>query len=124
MNVHDCYQDSPVWSLPQTPPPLSHPDRRQRSTSPSFRLDDLESKVDEPVIRAYSMANYPGEEGIIMLNVRVASPPPRAPEGIPPGKVSSYIFNCKPGDEVTIGVLREGEEITLQVTLEASTGQR
>ena len=60
------------------------------------------SKVEEPVIRAYSMANYPGEEGIIMLNVRVASPPPRAPEGTPPGKVSSYIFGRKPGDEVTI----------------------
>lgn len=60
------------------------------------------SKVEEPVIRAYSMANYPGEKGIIMLNVRVASPPPRAPDGIPPGKVSSYIFGRKPGDEVTI----------------------
>ncbi len=60
------------------------------------------SKVDEPVVRAYSMANYPGEEGIIMLNVRIASPPPRAPQGTPPGKVSSYIFNLKPGDEVTI----------------------
>ena len=60
------------------------------------------SKVEEPVIRAYSMANYPGEKGIIMLNVRVASPPPRAPESTPPGKVSSYIFSRKPGDEVTI----------------------
>lgn len=60
------------------------------------------SKVDEEVIRAYSMANYPGERGIIMLNVRVASPPPRAPEDTPPGKMSSYIFNLKPGDEVTI----------------------
>ncbi len=60
------------------------------------------SKVDEPVTRAYSMANYPGEKGIIMLNVRVASPPPRAPEGTPPGKMSSYIFSRKPGDEVTI----------------------
>ncbi len=60
------------------------------------------SKVDETVIRAYSMANYPGEKGIIMLNVRVATPPPRGPEGIPPGKMSSYIFNLKPGDEVTI----------------------
>lgn len=60
------------------------------------------SKVDEPVIRAYSMANYPDEKGIIMLNVRVASPHPRAPEGTPPGKVSSYIFGRKPGDEVTI----------------------
>lgn len=60
------------------------------------------SKVEEETIRAYSMANYPGEKGIIMLNVRVASPPPRAPEGTPPGKMSSYIFNCKPGDKVTI----------------------
>ncbi|MEM9353492.1 MAG: NADH:ubiquinone reductase (Na(+)-transporting) subunit F [Planctomycetota bacterium] len=59
------------------------------------------SKVDEPVIRAYSMANYPGEKGIIMLNVRIASPPPRLPD-VPPGKASSYIFGCKPGDKVTI----------------------
>ena len=60
------------------------------------------SKVDEEVVRAYSMANYPGEKGIIMLNVRVASPPPRAPEDTPPGKMSSYIFNLKEGDKVTI----------------------
>ena len=60
------------------------------------------SEVVEPVTRAYSMANYPGERGIIMLNVRVASPPPRAPEGTPPGQMSSYIFNLKPGDKVTI----------------------
>ena len=59
------------------------------------------SEVDETVVRAYSMANYPGEKGIIMLNVRVASPPPRL-EGIPPGKMSSFIFNLKPGDKVTI----------------------
>ena len=60
------------------------------------------SKVNETTIRAYSMANWPGEKGIIMLNVRIASPPPRAPEGTPPGKVSSYIFDRKPGDKVTI----------------------
>ncbi|TNF76174.1 MAG: NADH:ubiquinone reductase (Na(+)-transporting) subunit F [Acidobacteria bacterium] len=60
------------------------------------------SKVDEDVTRAYSMANYPEEKGIIMLNVRVASPPPRSPEGTPPGKMSSFIFNLKPDDEVTI----------------------
>jgi Na+-transporting NADH:ubiquinone oxidoreductase subunit F len=60
------------------------------------------STVPEKVTRAYSMANYPEEEGIIMLNVRIASPPPRGPEGIPPGQMSSYIFNLKPGDEVTI----------------------
>jgi len=59
------------------------------------------SKVDEPVFRAYSMANYPGEKGIIMLNVRVASPPPRNPD-VPPGQMSSWIFNLKPGDKATI----------------------
>ena len=47
------------------------------------------------------MANYPEEKGIIMLNVRVASPPPRMPD-VPPGKMTSYIFSLKPGDEVTI----------------------
>jgi Na+-transporting NADH:ubiquinone oxidoreductase subunit F len=48
------------------------------------------------------MANYPAEHDIIMLNVRIASPPPRAPEDVPPGIMSSYIFNLKPGDKVTI----------------------
>ena len=60
------------------------------------------STVDAEVVRAYSMANYPGEQGVIMLNVRVASPPPRAPENTPPGKMSSYIFGLKPGDKVEI----------------------
>jgi Na+-transporting NADH:ubiquinone oxidoreductase subunit F len=67
-----------------------------------FDVWRFNSKVDEPVIRAYSMANYPGEKGIIMLNVRVASPPPRSREGTPPGQVSSYIFGRKLGDKVTI----------------------
>lgn len=47
------------------------------------------------------MASYPEEKGIIMLNVRIASPPPRQPD-VPAGKMSSYIFNLKPGDKVTI----------------------
>jgi len=59
------------------------------------------STVDEPIQRAYSMANYPEEEGIIMLNVRIASPPPRLSD-VPPGQMSSYIFNLKPGDKTTI----------------------
>ncbi len=67
-----------------------------------FNMWRYVSKVDEPVERAYSMANYPEEYGTIMLNVRIASPPPRAPEGTPPGKMSSYIFGLKPGDQVTI----------------------
>ena len=48
------------------------------------------------------MANYPEEKGLIMLNVRIATPPPRAPEGTPPGIMSSFIFGLKPGDKVTI----------------------
>lgn len=66
-----------------------------------FKLFDLESKVTEEVIRAYSMANYPQEEGIIMLNVRIATPPPNDMT-LPPGKMSSYIFNLKAGDKATI----------------------
>ncbi len=66
-----------------------------------FNIWQYESEVKEGVTRAYSMANYPEEEGIIMLNVRVASPPPRLPD-VPPGIMSSYIFSLKPGDEVTI----------------------
>lgn len=66
-----------------------------------FNVWQYKSKVDEEVIRAYSMANYPEERGIIMLNVRVATPPPRA-EGVPPGAMSSYIFGLKAGDKVTI----------------------
>ena len=67
-----------------------------------FKLWRFEAVLDEPVTRAYSMANYPEEAGVIMLNVRIASPPPRAPEGTPPGKMTSYLFSLKPGDEVTI----------------------
>jgi|TARA_B110000014_G_C20094838_1_gene573713 Na+-transporting NADH:ubiquinone oxidoreductase subunit F len=66
-----------------------------------FGFFDVESKVDEPTLRAYSMANYPEEEGIIMLNVRIATPPPGRLH-LPAGKMSSFIFNLKPSDKVTI----------------------
>ncbi len=66
-----------------------------------FDLWRYESKVTAEISRAYSMANYPEEKGIIMLNVRIASPPPSMPN-VPPGQMSSYIFNLKPGDKVTI----------------------
>ena len=67
-----------------------------------FKMFQYKSHVHTPVSRAYSMANYPGEKGIIKLNVRIASPPPSGSPDIPPGQVSSYIFNLQPGDEVTI----------------------
>jgi Na+-transporting NADH:ubiquinone oxidoreductase subunit F len=61
-----------------------------------------ESVVKEHTIRAYSMASYPEETDIIMLNIRIATPPPGAASDIPPGKMSSYIFNLKPGDQITV----------------------
>ena len=67
-----------------------------------FNLWGLVSRVDAEADRAYSMANYPGETGVIMLNIRVAVPPPGSPENTPPGKISSWTFNLKPGDDVTI----------------------
>lgn len=66
-----------------------------------FNLFRYESKVEEETIRAYSMANYPEEEGIILLNVRIATPPPNNPD-VPPGIMSSYIWSLKPGDKCTI----------------------
>ncbi|NOV29111.1 NADH:ubiquinone reductase (Na(+)-transporting) subunit F [Methylomonas sp. ZR1] len=66
-----------------------------------FNLWRYVSDVKEPTLRAYSMASYP-EEKEIMLNVRIATPPPGAPDGIPPGIMSSFIFNLKPGDKVFV----------------------
>ncbi|MGK0217417.1 MAG: Na+-transporting NADH:ubiquinone oxidoreductase subunit F [Planctomycetota bacterium] len=67
-----------------------------------FNLWQFHASNDETLERAYSMANYPDEgDDMVMLNVRIASPPPRQPE-LPPGKGSSYIFDRKPGDKVII----------------------
>lgn len=66
-----------------------------------FNLFRYRSVVNDTTVRAYSMANYPDEKGIIMLNVRIATPPPRAPD-VPPGIMSSYIWSLKAGDKVTI----------------------
>ncbi|WP_265554747.1 NADH:ubiquinone reductase (Na(+)-transporting) subunit F [Serratia grimesii] len=66
-----------------------------------FNLFRYRSVVNETTVRAYSMANYPDEKGIIMLNVRIATPPPRDPD-VPPGIMSSYIWSLKAGDKVTI----------------------
>ncbi len=66
-----------------------------------YKLRDLKSEVDEEMFRAYSMANHPSEKGLVKLNVRIATPP-AYDMSLPPGKASSYIFNLRPGDKVTI----------------------
>ncbi len=66
-----------------------------------FGFFKLESKVTETTIRAYSMANYPEERGVVKFNIRCATPPPGA-QGIPPGIMSSWVFSLKPGDKVTV----------------------
>jgi len=66
-----------------------------------YNLWQYRSEVEEPIMRAYSMANYPDEEGIIMLNVRVCPPPPAVPDA-PPGQMSSFLFDLKPGDKVMV----------------------
>ncbi len=76
-------------------------DEEYRGDWERFGFFNIESKVDEPVIRAYSMANYPEEVGLVKFNIRVATPPPGS-QGIPAGQMSSYVFGLKPGDKVTV----------------------
>jgi Na+-transporting NADH:ubiquinone oxidoreductase subunit F len=74
---------------------------------PQFRDDwdkysiwKYKAKVTEPTIRAYSMANYPEERGVLKFNIRIATPPPGT--NYPPGAMSSYVFKLKPGDKLTV----------------------
>lgn len=66
-----------------------------------YNLWRYTSKVSEVATRAYSMANYPEEKGLVKLNVRIATPPP-GNDKVPPGVMSSFIFNLKPGDKVDV----------------------
>lgn len=75
-------------------------DPEYRGDWDKYNVWQYKSVVKEPAMRAYSMANYPQEKGIVMLNVRIASPPPGTK--FPPGIMSSYIFNLKPGDKVKV----------------------
>ena len=88
--------------------PPYHLDYRSFEIEPKFhpdwdkyRLWDLKAENEEEIFRAYSMASHPGEKGIVMLNVRIATPPPKD-MSLPAGIASSYIFNLKPGDTVDI----------------------
>ncbi|WP_317928723.1 NADH:ubiquinone reductase (Na(+)-transporting) subunit F [Halioxenophilus sp. WMMB6] len=76
-------------------------DAEYRGDWERFGFFNLESKVDEPIIRAYSMANYPEEKGVVKFNIRIATPPPGS-TGIPPGQMSSFVFSLKPGDQITV----------------------
>ena len=77
-------------------------DERFRDEWDRYNLWKYESHVRNPVTRAYSMASFPLERTVVKLNVRIATPPPGADESIPPGIMSSFIFNLKPGDKVWI----------------------
>ncbi len=77
-------------------------DERFRAEWDRYKLWRFESTVKDTTSRAYSMANYPLERGLIKLNVRIATPPAGADESVPPGQLSSFIFSLKPGDTVTI----------------------
>jgi Na+-transporting NADH:ubiquinone oxidoreductase subunit F len=89
-------------------PPYAMSYEKDIDVQPKFREDwdkfkiwRYTSKVTEPTIRAYSMANYPEEKGVLKFNIRVATPPPGR-DDVPAGKMSSYVFSLKPGDKVTV----------------------
>ncbi|MDR2358777.1 MAG: NADH:ubiquinone reductase (Na(+)-transporting) subunit F [Prevotellaceae bacterium] len=93
--------------------PKCEVDFRDIQVAPEFQADwdnmklwDLKMKNPEPTFRAYSMANYPAEGNIIMLNIRIATPPWDKAKGafanINPGICSSYLYACKPGDKLSI----------------------
>ncbi len=87
-------------------PELNHPQDVYKSDWDKFQMWGLQMKNDEPLFRAYSMANHPAEGNIIMLTIRIATPPwDRANNkwmDVNPGICSSYVFSRKPGDKVTI----------------------
>jgi Na+-transporting NADH:ubiquinone oxidoreductase subunit F len=76
-------------------------DAKFRDAWDRFKLWDLECVNEEACFRAYSMGNHPAEGNRVMLNVRIATPPPNMP-GVKPGIASSYIYSLKPGDKVWI----------------------
>lgn len=96
------YKDMDITSHPRM---SKKPDEFQTEWD-KFNLWPLKMKNPEPIFRAYSMANHPAEGNIVMLNIRIATPPwDRAKNGwmdVNPGICSSYVFSRKPGDKVTI----------------------
>ncbi len=81
-------------------------DERYKDDYDKFRIWDLKMKNPEPIFRAYSMANHPAEGNMMMLNIRLATPPWERAKNkfmdVNPGICSSFVFACKPGDKVSI----------------------
>ncbi|NWN82608.1 MAG: NADH:ubiquinone reductase (Na(+)-transporting) subunit F [Halomonas sp.] len=75
-------------------------DEEYRGDWEKFGLFNVSHKNNEEIIRAYSMANYPEEKGILKFNIRIATPPPNTDH--PPGLMSTYAFSLKAGDKVTV----------------------
>ena len=75
-------------------------DNEYHSDWDKFKIWDNVANNDEPIIRAYSMANYPEEKGVLKFNIRIASPPPGS--DVPPGLMSSWVFNLRAGDKVRV----------------------
>ena len=75
-------------------------DNEYHSDWDKFKIWDNVANNDEPIIRAYSMANYPEERGVLKFNIRIASPPPGS--DVPPGLMSSWVFNLRAGDKVRV----------------------
>ncbi len=105
IDVPECEVDFKTMDI--TPhPDLGHPNEVYKPDWDKFNLWDLKMKNDEPIYRAYSMANHPAEGNIVMLNIRVATPPWDRGAGkwmdVNPGICSSYVFGRKPGDKVTV----------------------
>jgi Na+-transporting NADH:ubiquinone oxidoreductase subunit F len=76
-------------------------EKKYREVWKQFKLWDLHAKAEEPAFRAYSLANPPSEPDVLKFTIRIATPPPGATD-IPPGIGSSFVFNLKPGDRVTL----------------------
>ena len=87
-------------------PELGHPDGVFQTDWDNFGMWDLKMKNDEPIFRAYSMANHPAEGNIVMLDIRIATPPWDRSKGkfmdVNPGICSSYVFSRKPGDKISL----------------------
>ncbi len=106
IDVPECEVDYKTMDITAHPEHHGDDPKKFQSEWDKFKLWDLKMKNDEPIFRAYSMANHPAEGNIIMLTIRIATPPwDRAKNtwmDVNPGICSSYVFSRKPGDKVTI----------------------